>query len=371
LPDMILLVRKICEYENCKKTALYGFAGESVKFCNVHKEDSMINITSKKCVYEGCNTRAGFGIEGGKPEFCVTHKTDEMVDLRSYKCTIDGCKTQAHFGFEGCKPTACGKHKTSDMIALNERKCKFKGCKTQSHYGFEDGKAEYCYTHKLDGMIQIGGRKCKFEGCIKTPVFGYENGEIEYCGDHKMSLMINLIAKYRECSNCGLKFQTLKSEEKYLCPYCRPAESRKHNKELKIVKYIQNHTKFDIIHDKISADNTTICGKYRPDILIEFSDRYIIVEIDENQHKQYDESCEISRMHQIFEGLGISVVFIRYNPDPYKNGKKRKDPPFEKRMDKLINTIDKYKKKKLDEFQLRIKYLYYDKDENKKNTIVV
>jgi hypothetical protein len=44
----------------------------------------------------------------------------------------------------------------------------------------------------------------------------------------------------------------------------------------------------------------------------------IIVEIDENQHTQYDCSCENKRLMEISQDLGHRpVIFIRFNPDNY------------------------------------------------------
>ena len=53
----------------------------------------------------------------------------------------------------------------------------------------------------------------------------------------------------------------------------------------------------------------------------------VIVEIDENQHTDYDCSCENKRLMQISQDLGHRpVIFIRFNPDGYttQNGEKVK-----------------------------------------------
>jgi hypothetical protein len=44
----------------------------------------------------------------------------------------------------------------------------------------------------------------------------------------------------------------------------------------------------------------------------------IIVEIDENQHNDYDTTCENRRLMEISQDVGHRpVVFIRFNPDDY------------------------------------------------------
>ena len=88
-------------------------------------------------------------------------------------------------------------------------------------------------------------------------------------------------------------------------------------------------------------------------------DYVIIVEIDENQHKGYDFSCENKRLMILSQDVGHrNIVFIRFNPDKYHvdgmlisscwkaNGfgiltvpkEKRKD--LARRLETLKSTID-------------------------------
>lgn len=44
----------------------------------------------------------------------------------------------------------------------------------------------------------------------------------------------------------------------------------------------------------------------------------IIIEIDENQHKYYDTTCEILRLNELYEDFGCRpIIFIKFNPDEY------------------------------------------------------
>ena len=43
----------------------------------------------------------------------------------------------------------------------------------------------------------------------------------------------------------------------------------------------------------------------------------IIIECDEYQHKSYDISCELARIHKIQEALNRPIIMIRFNPDEY------------------------------------------------------
>ena len=65
------------------------------------------------------------------------------------------------------------------------------------------------------------------------------------------------------------------------------------------------------------------CSKRRPDLLLDLGEQVIIIEIDENQHIDYDCSCENKRLMELSQDLQHRpIVFIRFNPDSYKkNGK--------------------------------------------------
>jgi hypothetical protein len=60
------------------------------------------------------------------------------------------------------------------------------------------------------------------------------------------------------------------------------------------------------------------CSLRRPDKLVDLGDQVIVVEVDENQHQDYDCSCENKRLMEISRDLGHRpLVFIRFNPDDY------------------------------------------------------
>ena len=122
-------------------------------------------------------------------------------------------------------------------------------------------------------------------------------------------------------------------------------------------------------------------SKMRPDILLKLHTHNIIIEIDENQHRNYD-NCEIKRMNLLFEDLEYKhTVFIRFNPDDYldKDGKKKsgcwgfdknglsgikkiKRDEWNQRLDTLKNIVDRYLN--IDEIDLSEpitnKYIFYD-----------
>ena len=74
---------------------------------------------------------------------------------------------------------------------------------------------------------------------------------------------------------------------------------------------------FDWIGDKKIVDG---CSKRRPDLLLDLGYQIIIVEIDENQHIDYDCSCENKRIMELSQDLSHRpIIFIRFNPDNYND----------------------------------------------------
>jgi hypothetical protein len=91
-------------------------------------------------------------------------------------------------------------------------------------------------------------------------------------------------------------------------------------KELFMTDFIKEQFKDQVItFDK----QTGGCSKRRPDVCIDKLTHVVILECDENQHR--DTSCENKRMMELFQDFNNRpVVFIRFYPDSYINedGKK-------------------------------------------------
>ena len=102
----------------------------------------------------------------------------------------------------------------------------------------------------------------------------------------------------------------------------KPISRNYKTKEYAVVEFIK--TTFPAFHwiaDKIIQGG---CSKRRPDLLLDLGNQIIIIEVDENQHTDYDCSCENKRIMELSQDIGHRpIVFIRFNPDDYdKNGKK-------------------------------------------------
>ena len=95
-----------------------------------------------------------------------------------------------------------------------------------------------------------------------------------------------------------------------------------------VLKYIDENVHFKknilgIWDDKIFNSK---CVNRRPDRLYDMGTFYLIVEVDENQHKDYKcvntKYIEEVRMIQIADSLGMETIFIRFNPDNFRVGNK-------------------------------------------------
>lgn len=74
----------------------------------------------------------------------------------------------------------------------------------------------------------------------------------------------------------------------------------------------------------------------RPDMLLDLSDKVLIVEIDENRHSGYDEENEKVRLSQISRDLLFKkCVVIRFNPDGYGDGATKVKSCFTKKEGNL------------------------------------
>lgn len=64
------------------------------------------------------------------------------------------------------------------------------------------------------------------------------------------------------------------------------------------------------------------CSRRRPDFRpsIDAGHTALIIDLDENQHASYNETCENKRLMEIFTDLGSRPLYVlRINPDGYKD----------------------------------------------------
>lgn len=87
----------------------------------------------------------------------------------------------------------------------------------------------------------------------------------------------------------------------------------KFSKQLEVKQYFK-----DIGLEPLSYDKTATKGcSFRPDFKFETRDRkqYVMVEVDEGQHRRHKPERDIFRMRFITKNSDKPVIWIRYNPD--------------------------------------------------------
>jgi hypothetical protein len=364
--------RQKCLCESGKRMVFGNIGDSRPTCCSVCSEDGMVDIVGKRC---GCieNRQPSYGYD--KAICCFSCKAHDMTDIKNRRCK---CNKQPTFGFIDDKiPTCCKVCKSDGMVDIFHKRCKCGKC--IATFGFpEDKKPGCCFECAADGMIDIRSRKCII--CkIKQPSFGCKDGKRTHCFDCKDINMIDKI--HKKCIQCNdIQVTTKYKGYCFRCfIYLFPDEKISRNyktKENCIVDYLINHG-YNGIQDKRVEGG---CSRRRPDFFLECYNNIpfiIIVEIDENKHSKYDTTCEISRINDLFTDFGYQpIIFIRFNPDGYKNGRKRYKPiisyskdkqlprvneeELKKRMKVLIETIEEFKEYEFKEDEkIILKNLFY------------
>ena len=315
--SMIDVIHKTCL--ECDKRPNFNVKGETKPlYCSKHKKEGMIDIGARMCL--DCDVQPSFNNQGEtKPLYCLTHKKEGMIDVKSKRCIE--CKKQPSFNNQGeTKPLYCADHNKEGMIDVIHKTCL--ECDVIPSFNNQgETKPLYCSKHKKEGMIDIINKTCI--ECDKKPNYnneGEKNGL--YCLTHKKEGMVDV--KHKTCKSdwCSTRF-TNKKYDGY-CVRCfiylfpdKPVSRNYKTKEYSVVEFVKTKfPHFDFIADKIISGG---CSRRRPDLFLDILYQIIIIEIDENQHTDYDCSCENKRVMELSEDLGHRpIVFIRFNPDDYK-----------------------------------------------------
>ena len=196
--------------------------------------------------------------------------------------------------------------------------------------------------------------KCQNPDCNKTPSYNYINETIRlYCKDHKLVDMVNLKSKKCISPDCDKNTRTQQKHLKGFCSTCfhikYPDISYDRNnktKERLIVNHIvKQFPDFKFILDKAIGPNS-----HRPDMLLELDDKVIIIEIDEYQHKGYNN--ELLRLNIIQKAINKKLICIRFNPDSFTKDNVKTSSCFKLNDKKIFEVVKK------DEFDNRLKHLY-------------
>jgi len=339
-PCMVNVKNKQCEHPGCSKIPTFNNVGETkTRFCREHKEPNMVNVKHKQCEQPGCSKIPVFNKAGEtKARFCTEHKEPGMVDVKSKQCEHTGCSKQPTFNKAGeTKGRFCTEHKEPCMVDVKNKQCEHPGCLIGAIYGFPSLSFSSCASHKQPGMIQYPNRRCSHSRCSEIGTHEHEGNR--FCDAHAPSNAINFALQ--TCSKCQLQ-EIIYNRADNLCKNCDPVQIQRATKAKELaVKAILDVANINYSHDR-TVDGSD-CGKERPDFVIYTATHHVIVlEVDENQHKSYPCVCEQNRMVNLSQAFGGQpVIFMRYNPDDYKNHKGHKtNDSNATRHDVLLRWID-------------------------------
>ena len=356
----------MCINEGCTTRPNFNIEGQTkALFCSKHKKENMVDVKNKKCEFETCKIQPNFNFENNvKAKYCSNHKKEGMIDIKNKKCIYEKCNTRPIYNKDGeTKPLYCLQHKHIGMIDVTHNTCKYKGCNIRPNFNIEGQiNALYCAEHKKENMVNILSKTCEQEGCKIHPSYNIDGlKNARFCSSHKKEGMINIKNKFCKTHLCSTSVQ-----DKYegYCLYCfinmfpdKPVSRNYKTKERATVEHILNkYPELTWTADKVVKDG---CSKRRPDLLLDLGYQVIIIEVDENQHTDYDCSCENKRIMELSQDLGHRpIIFIRFNPDDYlntgntitscwsnnKNGictiKKSKQDEWIQRLNSLTSQLD-------------------------------
>jgi hypothetical protein len=347
---------KLCEFINCVTGASYNFADQITrKFCAIHKEDGMVYMYKNCCNFENCTLRPSCNFEGKITAIlCSKHKKDGMLNVRSKQCEYNNCCAIASFNFEGeTIKKFCSDHKKEGMVNIVKyKKCEANECKLLALYNFKaETRPIFCSNHKKINMILTNAHICQFIDCILTALFNFENEKNPICcSKHKEKNMIDVV--HKTCLSEWCYIQSTNPLYEGYCLNCfinlfpdKPIVRNFKTKEKAMDDFvIGSFLDFEWIRDKIIVGGVS---SRRPDLLTNHDNHTIIVECDENQHKNYEDICENKRLMEL--SLDIkhkNLIFIRFNPDSYIGNDNKKVASCWSINKKGILTVNRTQKKK-------------------------
>jgi hypothetical protein len=419
--DMVNVITKQCETPGCNKQPSYAYLGQPAAFCATCATNDMVDVKHKRCQQSGCGRIPNYAETGQPAAYCAEHMVrGKMVDVIHKRCETPGCKTRPCFANPGSKNAAfCVRCKKDGMVDVVNKRCQKPGCNKRPTYAKLGDPAVYCVRCKKDGMVNVIDKRCETPGCLTMALYGYLTFPAARCAQHQdpQNKMVfrptarciikncrefatsGKASKRQHCSDhaqpgeisfakqlcigpykTGCYEMAILSPKSQLCVGCDPDYSM-----VKRVKMEENAVRSLLVHngykhfvyDRALPDN---CGMtYRPDFLFEKPGFFVILEVDEHQHKNYQCvgqcicdvkplcECEYKRMREITFINTIPTLFLRFNPHKYKTKGSMKS--IAARHDELLRVL---KQSLIDGPKARceVKYLFYD-ESIEANQIVV
>ena len=333
-------------------------------------------------------------------KYCLEKQGKDTENIKCSFCSKEILKTSLKKHLEKCKL------KNNDLLStnelLNEKINELE--KTLIHKNIDNEFLKKQITKKDKEIFELKLEISKLIGKneayekIKQNEKCKRKEEPEYVCEHNKRKTL--------CKDCG-------GSELCKTPFCEVRKNRKYEnyclrcyiytfpdkqvvrnyktKEKSVVDYvfsIFHPEKFSWVTDKKIQDG---CSSKRPDLLLDLGYMVIVIEIDENQHRNYDTTCENTRLMTISKDLNHRpMVFIRFNPDSYKvlnktvsscwttnkNGicvvNKSKEKEWIERLKTLCDKIEYYIKpeNKIGK-TVELINLYFDVDDDEENEVLI
>lgn len=220
----------------------------------------------------------------------------------------------------------------------------------------------------------------------------YENmilNQYNTCIHSKKTIECNICSIYYYCRSCSV----MTANKKYRL-YCKECFIKKFPNELVFKKVkTREQTVINFITKEFKDLNWIINKpietlKVYPDVFLEMEDKYLIIEIDEHQHKKYNKRSEEERIQRITSILEDKTLFmIRFNTDEFidNNGVENSSPWWKYNQDLVIKNEKEWNRrlKKLYENinyilnvnntnlpKVNINYLFYDGSKSNLKTLI-
>jgi hypothetical protein len=343
---------KRCAHGTCTRLPSFNMPGEKGGlYCEEHAKKGMRNVHAKRCAHETCERQPSFNVPGKPAIYCEEHAKQGMGDVRSKKCAHAKCELRPSFNApDQTKPILCKEHKLEGMIGVGTMKCQAKPCRAVATHGKDElHRAQFCFDHKRETDVRISDAlMCGFPGCPAQYEFVVEEGTHKVCLAHAPPGYE--AALKRMCKYCDIR-----EDVPFVCVGCR---QRMHKKEHAVVRHFRRTLNAPLKYDESPGYE---CTKKRPDIRFETPTHDVVVEVDENQHRGYEESCECARISELVGAIGgKSVVFVRYNPDTVRFGGHIHTVPAAERIDLLVATVKHELQRESAGFEVRLVQLWYD-----------
>lgn len=351
MPGMRDLIHIMCE--TCAvKQANFGLAGGRPTHCKGCKPDGMLDVCNQVC--RSCGKRRPvFGLPGGRATHCKGCAPQGMRDVLSGMCQSCGDK-RPNFGLPGGRATHCGGCRLDGMHDVKNGKCQACGVR-RPNFGLPGGLATHCRRCSLAGMRDVRHRKCQTCG-ERQPVFGLSGGRATHCVHCKTQAMTDVRNRTGACRNCGLPYQVALLREG-LCCNCR--------RDIPRVELLMRQTLRTAVDGWIfdkSVAGVLACSdkRYRPDAWLELETHVIVVECDEQQHQNYEQSCELRRVVELWAACeGRPLVMIRWNPDGFLvDGRVRKVATCQRH--RTLTEAVQHAVSEPPSEHLTVQYLFYD-----------